>query len=305
MYFVKRLLAAVPLLLLISALAFLLVRLAPGGPFDRERRPASPEIERQIAAKYHLDEPAWRQFLRFLGDLSQGDLGPSLKYRNHTVNELIAQALPISLALGGLAFCCAMGLGIPLGCWTAMRRGAWPDAAGSLVAILLVCLPGFVLAPLLILGFALKLRLFPAALWGTPIHVVLPVAALSLFFAGRIARPMREGMLETLQADYITAARARGLGETAVVVRHALPLAILPVVSYAGPLLADLLTGSFVIENIFQIPGLGVFLVNGCLNRDYPLVVGLVLLYAGLLILLNVVVDFLHATLDPRVQVSA
>ncbi len=302
MYFLKRLAFTLPLLLLISFLAFLLVRIAPGGPFDRERKPASPEIERQIQAKYHLDEPRWQQYLRFLGDLAHGDLGPSLKYRNHTVNELIAQGLPVSLTLGALAFCFALGVGIPVGYFTAVRRGQWPDWAGSFFAILMVCVPGFVIAPLLILGLALELRWLPVALWGTPAHVVLPVLALGLFFSGRVARLMREGMLETMPAEFITTARAKGLSENAVMLRHAFPLAVLPVVSYSGPLLADLLTGSFVIENIFQLPGLGVFMVNGCLNRDYTLVVGLVLLYAALLILLNLAVDFTHALLDRRVR---
>jgi oligopeptide transport system permease protein len=302
MYFLKRLALTLPLLLLISFLAFMLVRIAPGGPFDRERKPASPEIERQIQAKYHLDEPKWRQFCRFLGDLAHGDLGPSLKYRNHTVNDLIAQGLPISLTLGALAFCFALGVGIPLGFFTAVRRGQWPDWAGSFFAILMVCVPGFVVAPLLILGLALELRWLPVAMWGTPAHVVLPVLALGLYFSGRVARLMREGMLDTMQAEFITTARAKGLSESAVLLRHAFRLAVLPVVSYSGPLLADLLTGSFVIENIFQLPGLGVFMVNGCLNRDYTLVVGLVLLYAALLILLNLAVDFTHALLDRRVR---
>ena len=304
MYFLKRLALLIPLLLVISLLAFLLVRLAPGGPFDRERQPASPEIERQIQAKYHLDEPKWQQYLRFLGDLAHGDLGPSLKYRNHTVNDLIAQALPVSLALGGLAFGVALGVGVPLGCVTAVRRGQWPDYAGSLAAILMVCVPGFVVAPLLIMGFALHWRLLPVALWASPVHAILPVIALGLFFAGRIARLMREGMLNTLQAEFITTARAKGLSENAILLRHAFRLAVLPVVSYSGPLLADLLTGSFVIENIFQIPGLGVFLVNGSLNRDYPTVVGLVLLYASLLVVLNLLVDFAYVLLDRRVRLQ-
>jgi len=302
MYFLKRLAFTLPLLLVISFLAFMLVRVAPGGPFDRERKPASPEIERQIQAKYHLDEPKWRQYLRFLGDLAGGDLGPSLKYRNHSVNDLIAQGLPVSLALGALAFCVALGVGIPVGCFGALRRGQWPDWGGGFFAILMVCVPGFVLAPLLILGLALEARWLPVALWGSPAHAVLPVLALGLYFSGRVARLMREGMASTLAAEFITTARAKGLSEGAILRRHAFRLAVLPVVSYSGPLLADLLTGSFVIENIFQLPGLGVFMVNGCLNRDYTLVVGLVILYAALLILLNLAVDFTHAALDRRVR---
>jgi oligopeptide transport system permease protein len=301
-YFLKRLLWTVPLLLVISVLAFVLVRLAPGGPFDRERKPASPEIERQLQAKYHLDEPVWKQYGRYLGGLVRGDLGPSLKYRNQTVNDVIAQGLPVSLTLGWLAFLLATGLGIPLGYVAAARRGRWQDYAGSFFAILLVCIPVFVVAPLLVMGLAIHWRLLPVAMWASPWHAVLPTLALGLYFAGRIARLMKEGMVQVMQAGFITTARAKGLSETRVMLRHAFPLAVMPVVSYSGPLLADLLTGSFVVENIFQVPGLGTFMINGALNRDYTLVVGLVLVYAALLIVLNVVVDFVAAWMDPRIR---
>lgn len=302
MYFAKRLLLLIPLLLVISFLAFVLVRVAPGGPFDRERKPASPEIERQLQAKYHLDEPVWKQYLRFLGGLAQGDFGPSLKYRNHTVNDIIAQALPVSLSLGMLAFGFAMGVGLPIGYFTAVRRGRWEDYAGSFFAVLMVCIPGFVIAPLLIMFFAIQWRILPVALWTSPWHVILPTMALGLYFSGRIARLMREGMLNVMQSEFITTARAKGLSENAVLLKHAFRLAVLPVVSYSGPLLADLLTGSFVIETIFQIPGLGVFIVNGSLNRDYTMVVGLVLIYATLLIVLNLLVDLAYVLLDRRVK---
>jgi len=302
MYFLKRVIFAAPLLLLISLLAFVLVRLAPGGPFDRERKPASPEIERALQAKYHLDEPTWKQYIRFLGDLAHGDFGVSLKYRNHTVNDIIHQAMPVSLCLGTLAFGFCMGLGLPIGYYAAVRRGRWQDYAGSLFALLMVCIPAFVVAPLLIMGFAIKWRLLPVALWASPAHVILPVIALGLYFSGKVARLLREGMVNTMQAEFIRTARAKGLTENALLLKHALRLAILPVVSYSGPLLADLLTGSFVIETIFQIPGLGTFLVNGSLNSDYTLVVGLVLFYAVLLIVLNLAVDLGYVVLDPRVR---
>ena len=302
MYFLKRLLLAPPLLLSISLLAFVLVRAAPGGPFDRERRPASPEIERRLQARYHLNEPVWKQYLRFLGDLAHGDFGLSLKYRSHAVNDIILQALPVSACLGALAFGFAVGVGLPLGYFTAVRRGRWEDYVGSLVAVLMVCIPSFVVAPLLVMYLGIKWRLFPVALWGSPMQAILPVLALGLYFAGRVARLMREGMLDILPAEFITTARAKGLSETALLLKHALPLAVLPVVSYSGPLLADILTGSFVIETLFQIPGLGTFFVNGALNRDYTLVVGLVMLYAALLILLNLLVDLAYVFLDPRVR---
>src|SRR5256885_1106970 len=201
MYFLRRLALIVPLLLLISFLAFVLVRLAPGGPFDRERKPASPEIEHQIKAKYHLDEPIWKQYLRFLRNLAQGDFGPSLNYRNHTVNDIIRQGLPVSISLGLLAFGFAMGLGLPIGYFTAVRRGQWEDYAGSLFAVLMICIPGLVVAPLLVMFFALKWRWLPVAQWISPWHVILPTVALGLYFSGRIARLMREGMLNTMQSE--------------------------------------------------------------------------------------------------------
>lgn len=302
MYFLKRIAALVPLLLVISFVCFALLRLTPGSPFDRERKPDSPEIERQIAAKYHLDESFGKQYARFLGDLAHGNLGPSLKYRNHTVNDLILQGLPVSISLGALAFGLALGIGVPVGYLAAMRRGAWVDYAGSFYAILMVCIPGFVMAPLLVMLLAVKWRLLPVALWASPWHAVLPMVALGLFYSGRIARLMREGMLNTMTSEFVKTARAKGLSENAVLRRHVLRLAILPVVSYAGPMLADLLTGSFVVETIFQIPGIGAFFINGFSNRDYSLVIGLVMLYAVLLVVLNLAVDFAYTVLDPRVK---
>jgi oligopeptide transport system permease protein len=314
----RRLAMAIPLLLVISGVMFVLMRLAPGGPFDKERAPASPEIERALRARYHLDAPLWSQYLRYLGllweqdaegkwqwapgGLVKGDFGPSLKYRSHTVNDIMAQSLPVTLTLGVMAFGLAAGLGIPWGVWTALRRGQWTGFCGGFLVLFMICVPALVLGPLLVLMFALKLRWFPVALWESPWHAVLPTIALGLFFAGRVARLMREGMIETLQAEFIITARAKGLGNSRILLRHALPLAILPVVSYTGPLLADLLTGSFIVENIFQIPGIGVFMVNSTLSRDYPMVLGLVLLYAIILLGLNLLVDLLYRWLDPRLR---
>jgi oligopeptide transport system permease protein len=313
MYFLKRLLFAIPLLLVISALAFGLVHLVPGGPFDRERAPASPEIERNLKAAYHLDEPVWKQYLRFYGLVWDKDSdghwhhGPasfniSYKYRNHRISDIIAQSLPVSMLLGALAFGFAMGIGLPLGFFTAARRGRWEDYTGSFLAILSICVPGFVIAPLLILVFSIKLRWLPVGLWESPWHMILPPIALGLFFAGKIARLFREGMLTAVQSEFVAAARAKGMGENLLLLKHACRVAILPVVSYSGPMLADLLTGSFVIENIFQIPGIGVFFINSSLNSDYMMTVDLALLYAVLLIVLNLVVDFVYTLLDPRVK---
>jgi oligopeptide transport system permease protein len=313
MYFVRRLAALPLLLLIISLVAFVLVRLTPGSPFDRERKPASPEVERAVKAKFHLDEPVWKQYLRYLGLLwERGPDGQwhhaapsfdvSLRYRNHNVTDIVAQALPISMTLGALSFCFAMGVGLPLGFITAARRGRWPDFSGNVAAMLMVCVPGLVVGPALVMFFAIKLRWLPVALWLSPWHFILPTAALGLYYAGRIARLMREGMLNTMNAGFITAARAKGLSEGALLWKHAFRLAVLPVVSYSGPLLADLLTGSFVIETIFQIPGLGPHFVNSSLNSDYTVTVGLALLYAALLVVLNLAVDFAYTLLDPRVK---
>jgi oligopeptide transport system permease protein len=318
MYFVRRILFMFPLLVAISLSSFLLMHAAPGNPFDKERKPASPQIERNLRKKYHADEPLWEQYLRYLGvgwkhdeqgrlhwfqgGLIRGDFGPSLKNRDHSVNDLIAQGLPVSLPLGLLAFGFAMGLGLPLGFITAVKRGKWEDYAGSLLAILAVCIPGLVIGPLLLVIFAIHFRWFPVALWESPMHAVLPMIALGLYFAGKVARLMREGMLNVMQSEFITTARAKGMSENRLLLKHGMRIAILPVVSYAGPMLADLLTGSFVIESIFQIPGLGTPFVNASTGSDYCVVVGLVILYAVLLLGLNLVVDIAYVFLDPRVK---
>ena len=313
MYFLRRLVLAVPLVLFISAAAFALVHMAPGGPFDRERAPASPEIERNLQAAYHLDEPVWKQYLRYWGLVWEkgGDgqwhhapasFNVSFKYRGYRITDIIGQGLPISMTLGGLAFCFAMGVGLPAGFFAAARRGRWGDFAVNFFAMLAVCVPGLVIAPLLILAFAIKWRLLPVALWSSPLHAILPMIALGLLFAGQVARLFREGMMSAMQSEFVTAARAKGLGETKLLYRHAVRIAVLPVVSFAGPMLADLLTGSFVVENIFQIPGIGQFFVNSALNSDYMMVVDLALLYAVLLIGLNLAADFAYTLLDPRVK---
>ena len=313
MYFLRRFIFAIPLVLLISALAFALVRVAPGGPFDRERAPASAEIERNLQAAYHLDEPVWKQYLRYCGLLWQKDavghwqhepasFNVSFKYRDQCITDIIAQGLPISMTLGGLAFCFALGVGLPIGFLAAARRGQWQETVGNFFAILALCVPGFVIGPILILLFAIKWKLLPVALWASPINAILPMIALGLLFSGQVARLFREGMISAAQSEFVTAARAKGLGETTLLFRHALRIAILPVVSFSGPMLADLLTGSFVVENIFQIPGIGGFFINSALNSDYMMTVDLAVLYAVLLIGLNLAVDFAYTLLDPRVK---
>jgi len=302
MYFVRRLIFLIPTLLVISLLAFILVRLAPGSPFDKERKPASPEVERALKAKYHMDEPMWKQYQRYLGNLAQGDFGLSLIYRNHSVNDIIRQGFPVSMTLGLTAFLFAQGIGIPLGFYGAVRRGKPGDYITSLFALLAICIPSLVIGPLLIMVFVFKWKWLPAGLWESPVHMILPTIALGLYFAGRISRLMREGMSGILHSEFITAARAKGVSEAAALVKHAFRLSVLPVVSYSGPLLADLLTGSFVVEKIFNVPGIGIFLVNSSLNRDYFMVVGLTLLYAVMLLILNLMVDLTYGLLDPRVK---
>lgn len=319
-YWVRRLILFPPLVLVMATVSFFLIRIAPGGPFDRERAPASPQVETALREKYHLNESSFQQYCRFLGlhwergpdghwhrtsgGLLEGDLGRSLKYRNHTVSDILAQGLPVSASLGVLAFFFALGTGIPVGVLGAIRRGGWADWAGTCLALAGVCIPGFVIGPILVLVFALQRHWLPVGLWGNPAQAVLPTIALGLYFSGRVARLMREGMKQTLRSEFIRTAQAKGLSDFRVWTRHALPIAILPVVSYSGPMLADLLTGSFVVENLFQIPGIGVFIVNSALSRDYPMVIGLVLLYAVLLLGLNLLVDLLFGLLDPRIRFS-
>ncbi len=300
---ILRRLLAIPLLAwAVASLAFFLMRAAPGGPFDRERAPASKEVEAALKARYHLDEPLWRQYVRFLAGLAHADLGPSLKYRHHGVNDILAQALPVSMTLGGLAFAAALAIGLPVGMAGAVWRGRWPDWLGALLTMVGVCIPTFVLAPLAVLLFALKLEWLPVAGWSSPTHAILPVLVLGLYFGARVARLFREGLSEVLRSPFIMAARAKGVAPSAILLRHALRPALLPVVSYAGPMLADLLTGSFVVERIFQVPGTGAFFINSFFSRDYPLMVGLVIVYSLLLLVLNLATDMAYRWLDPRIR---
>ena len=295
--------ALIPVMLwVVATLGFFLLRAVPGGPFDRERASASREVEAALKARYHWDEPLWRQYLRYLGNVARGDLGPSLKYRNHSVNDLLGQTVPVSLSLGAMAFGVAMGLGIPIGAITALGRYRSADRAASLLTLVGVCIPVFVLGPFLILVAGLWLEWLPVALWGHSNHAVLPTLTLGLYFAARVSRWMREGMQEVLKSPHVQAARAKGLSETVVVVRHALPVALLPVISYSGPMLADLLTGSFVVENLFQIPGTGAFFINSFFSRDYTMMIGMILFYSLLLQVLNLGSDLLLRWVDPRIR---
>jgi oligopeptide transport system permease protein len=299
-YLAGRLLGVPPVLLVIVTGAFFVMRIAPGGPFDMER--ALPvEVRANIEAKYHLDEPLVGQYLRYLGDVARGDLGPSFRYPDRTVTELIGLGIPVSLALGACALGVAVLFGGTAGVLAALRHNRLADYLTMTLALGGVSIPNFVLGPLLILGFALQLGWLPVAGWGTWRHLVLPSVTLGFFYTAYVARLSRAGMLEVVFQDFVRTARAKGLGEAVVVVRHALPSAVLPVVSYLGPAAAGALTGSVVVETIFAIPGIGRYFVTSALNRDYTMVLGTVIVYSGLLVVFNLIVDVLYAWLDPRV----
>jgi oligopeptide transport system permease protein len=301
-FIARRLLETVPVLLIIVTATFFMIRFVPGGPFTAEKA-VSPEVLRNLERAYRLDQPLWRQYTSYLEQvLLHGDLGPSFKYPNRTVNEIIAEKLPVSLELGGLALVIALGLGLPLGILAAARRNTWLDYVSSSVAMLGVCVPTFVLGPLLVLLFAITLRWFNASGWYGPADRVLPALTLGLVYAAYIARLTRGGMLEILGQDYIRTARAKGVGELGIVLRHALRGGILPVVAFLGPATAGILTGSFVIETIFQIPGLGREFVNSAFSRDYTVILGTVVLYATMIVLLNLLVDIVQVWLNPRVK---
>jgi oligopeptide transport system permease protein len=299
----RRLTTALPTLLIVIALSFLLMRYAPGGPFDGER-PLDPATRAALTQAYGLNLPLPEQFLRYLGRLAHGDFGPSLVYRDFTVTDLVAKGLPISLTLGGLAMTLALVLGIGAGLAAALRVGQWPDRLISLMATLLTALPSFVTAPLLVLVFGLWLGWLPVSGWneGALANLVLPVIALALPVAGAIMKLTRAGLSTALAEDHVRTAHARGLSPAIVLFRHALRPALVPVASYAGPAAAGLLTGAVVIETVFALPGLGRYFVQGALNRDYPLVLGVVTLYAGLIILFNLLADLVYGWLDPRVR---
>ena len=302
-YTLRRLLGAIPTLFLVIVLAFLLVHAAPGGPFDDERAlPA--EIEANIAAAYHLDEPLPMQFLRYLGGVLQGDFGPSYSYRDYTVSELIGRSFPVSMQLGILAMLLATVIGVSLGIVAALRRNSALDKIVMGFAMTGISIPVFVIAPLLVLFFAVKLHWLPASWTGTMggSRLLLPVLSLALPQIAYVARLTRASLIEILSSDFIRTARAQGLGTAAIVRYHALKPALLPVLSYMGPAVAAVLTGSVVVEEIFGIPGLGQLFVRASLNRDYTLVLGVVIFYAALIVLLNLIVDLLYGAIDPRIR---
>jgi oligopeptide transport system permease protein len=298
----RRLMTAIPTLLAIIILSFLLMRFAPGGPFDGER-PLAPETRAALEAAYGLDKPMWQQVGMYLSRLAHGDFGPSLVYRDFTVTELIQKSLPVSLLVGGLALVLASILGISAGLLAAVRAGKWQDQTLMLGATLLTAMPTFVTGPLLAMIFGLWLGWLPVSGQGEGYSwLILPVIALALPVAGAVAKLARAGLAGQLGQDHIRAARARGIAPLTILRRHALRPALVPVASYLGPAAASLLTGAVVIETVFGLPGLGRYFVQGALNRDYPLVLGVVTLYAALIILFNLFADLIYGWLDPRMR---
>ncbi|MEA3337818.1 MAG: ABC transporter permease [Chloroflexota bacterium] len=333
-YIIRRILFAIPVLLAVALVTFALVRALPGGPFDFEGdRSLPPSVVANLEAKYHLSDPTWQQFCSYLlGDdicrpgkennsgkgLIRGDLGPSLRYRSQTVNDIIGQALPVSAQLGFLAVMLGLFIGLPAGIISALKQNTVWDYTASTIAILGVSINNIVLAPLLIWVFALQLGWFPAARWGArppfflfvlpPMtsefwtHAVLPVVALGTALSGSIARLTRASLLQVIREDYIRTARSKGLRERTVVVRHGLKNSLIPVVTILGPMFAAVLTGTFVIERIFAIPGLGKHFIESVGNRDYPVVLGTTLIFGIAIVVANLSVDILYAWLDPRIR---
>jgi oligopeptide transport system permease protein len=301
-FMLRRLLQAIPVLLVVVTLAFFLVRLAPGGPFDAERA-VPPEVLKSLNARYHLDDPWPRQYLDYLARALHGDLGPSFRYPGRSVNEILAAGFPVTLELGCYALLVALGLGITAGILAAMRPRRWLDHAAMAVAMTGICLPTYVMGPLLVLVFSVWLDWLPVSGWGyLPGDKILPSLTLGFAYAAYIARLTRAGMLDVLQQDFIRTARAKGLSESRVVLKHALRGGLLPVVSFLGPALAGLLSGSFVVETLFQIPGLGRYYILAAFNRDYTLILGTTIFLAALIILFNLLADLLAFWLDPRLR---
>ncbi len=300
-YSIRRLIGAVPTVFAVIVIAFVMIRLAPGGPFDSERS-VPPEIAANLEAAYKLDAPLTEQFVSYLGDLLTGDFGPSFRYKDFTVTELLWSAFPVSAQLGLAAIVLAVLAGTAAGAYAAMRRNTMVDAGVMTVAMTGIALPNFVVAPLLTLVLGVYLSWLPVGGWGGVSHALLPIIALALPQIAYVARLTRGSMLEVLRADFIRTARAKGMSDGRIVAHHALKAAALPVVSYLGPATAAIITGSVVIEQIFGIPGLGRYFVQGALNRDYTLVMGVVIFYAVLIVILNLIVDLLYPLIDPRVR---
>ncbi|NRF61532.1 oligopeptide ABC transporter permease OppB [Vibrio coralliilyticus] len=302
-FIAKRIFEAIPTMLVLITVSFFLMRFAPGNPFSSER-PLPPEVMANIEAKYGLDKPVFEQYTTYLTNVLQGDFGPSFKYLDYSVNELISVALPVSAKVGFIAFIFTVIMGVTVGTIAALKQNTWVDYTIMSTAMLGVVMPSFVLAPALIYLFSLHWNLFPAGGWqdGSLKYLVLPVIGMSLLYVATFARITRGSMIETLNSNFIRTARAKGLSYRYIVIKHALKPALLPVVSYMGPAFVGIITGSVVIETIFGLPGIGKLFVNAAFNRDYSLVMGVTILIGFLFILFNAIVDILLAMIDPKIR---
>lgn len=302
-FILKRVLEAIPTLFILITFSFFLMRLAPGSPFTSERA-YPPEVMANIEAKYHLNEPLHKQYLLYLKNLSKGDFGPSFKYKDQSVNDLIGAAFPVSLKLGSIAFLFALILGISAGTLAALKQNSRWDYILMSMSMTGVIMPSFVFAPLLVLFFAIWLGWLPAGGWneGALPYLILPVASLTIGYVAGIARIMRGSMIEVLHSNFIRTAKAKGLSTRRIILKHALRPALLPVITYLGPAFVGIITGSMVIESVFGLPGMGKLFVNGALNRDYSLVLSLTILVGSLTILFNMIVDILYAVIDPKIR---
>lgn len=299
----RRVLMVIPVLWVVATLTFLLIRIVPGGPFDAEKN-LPPPIVANLKAKYHLDKPLSEQYFLYIKRLVSGDLGLSYKYVDRSVNDILATAFPVSLTLGGLALLIATGIGVPLGTLAAIERGSWIDTFCIFISTVGVSIPGFVVGALLIFLFGLCLKILPVALWESPWHVILPACTLAFSPMAYIARLTRASVLEVLDKDWVRTARSKGMPYRQTILRHVLRNALVPVVTILGPLTAILITGSFVVEFIYAIPGMGRFFITAVSNRDYDLVIGTTLVFAVLLIIANAVVDVIYHVLDPRISIE-
>jgi oligopeptide transport system permease protein len=300
---IKRMLWSIPVLWIVATITFLMVRIVPGGPFDAEKN-LPPEIVANIKAKYHLDKPVAEQYLLYMERLAHGDLGVSYKYVNRTVNDILGHALPVSAELGGLGLLLAILIGVPLGTLAAVRRGSSLDVGAMLLATMGISVPGFVIGALMIFIFAVTLQILPVGLWEGPRNIILPALTLAASPAAYLARLTRASVLDVLEKDWVRTARSKGLSEQRTVLKHVLRNALVPVVTVLGPLTAILITGSFVVEFIYAIPGMGRFFITAVSNRDYDLIIGTTLVFGILLIFTNAIVDALYTILDPRMRVE-
>ncbi|MBS2002336.1 MAG: ABC transporter permease [Candidatus Obscuribacterales bacterium] len=300
---VKRVLLAIPVLWIVASITFVLVRIVPGGPFEGDKA-LPPEIVANLKAKYHLDRPVPEQYMFYMERLAHGDLGISYKYVGRTVNDILSDAFPVSLQLGGAGLLLAICFGVPLGTIAAVKRGSAADFAAMFLSTAGISVPGFVIGALLIFIFGIWLKILPVALWESPRHMILPALTLAVSPAAYLARLTRASVLEILEKDWVRTARSKGLSADKTVVKHVLRNALVPIATVLGPLTAILVTGSFVVEFMYAIPGMGRFFITAVSNRDYDLIMGTTLVFAVLLIISNTIVDIVYLILDPRMQVS-